>query len=109
MGRVPRRSVHGDTDRRNAARPFPAARERKLVQAMEMSVKRMVLTDDAGAGAAERRTGLCRSRGFHGPFRVDAGAGGDRDAAVCTVCGSSISMAEHQAAYEIARFHGLTP
>lgn len=74
-----------------------------------MSLNRLVLTDGGGVGAGERQGGLCRSRGFHGPFRVDTGTGGDLDSGVCTVCGSSISMAEHQVAYEIARFHGLTP
>ena len=52
---------------------------------------------------------LCATRGFHGPFMIDPGTTGAEDIGVCTVCGVAMFVPDHQPAYEIARFHGLTP
>lgn len=57
----------------------------------------------------DRDPALCATRGFHGPFIIDPGSTGAEDLGVCTVCGVTMFVPDHQPAYEIARFHGLTP
>lgn len=51
----------------------------------------------------------CEVRGFHGPFETGGNAGEPEGLAACKVCGSWLSVADHAPAYQIARFHGLTP
>jgi hypothetical protein len=49
----------------------------------------------------------CETRGFHGPFILDRSRRAEQDVVTCAACGKRLPTAEHLAAYQIARFHGL--
>jgi len=82
---------------------FPMMRKRRS----GFGVAESGATDESAA--VGRDVSLCVKRGFHGPFRVDPGTTGSADVGTCSVCGLAIFVPDHQPAYEIARFHGLTP